>query len=339
MSSGIYKGLSDGNNGVNPYNKLFTQRNLVMGHVLDVVLDESSPYYRSQASIGSIRFRPIPLQTKKGEDLVGHIAYPADRTDYRVPLPGEQVLCTQVVPSTQNGLSVYVYLSVITQNNSATYNTSPYLGTTPYDIDPNQLNLQVDVASYAKRFEEQLQINVDYYKTLGGESHVIEGDKVIQSRFGSVIKFTSTQEKNNAVGAKEPINQVIRQASTEDGDPLTILRVNKKTDSFTTQVAPSRDSIDTDDASVYLGSSQTIDMRVFGSKNMYTWSITAKTGNVTRGKEYSQIAQNVVPGAAALLYNPNQAFTVDLNASLNITSNPGGTQPTGSTTGSGTQTP
>lgn len=331
MSSGIFRGLSDGNNSVNPYSKLFTQRNLVMGHVLDVVLDEYSPYYRSQASIGSIRFRPMPLQTEKSEELVAHIAYPADRTDYRVPLPGEQVICTQVVPSTQNGLSVYVYISVLTQNNSATYNSSPFLGTSPYSIDSNELNLQVDVANYAKRFEERLEIDVDYYKTLGGEAHMIEGDKVIQNRFGSSIKFTSTQIENNAPNANGPINQIVRPASTEDGDPLTILKVNKKTDSFTTQIAPNRDNIDTDDASVYLASSQTIDMRVFASKNMYTWSTTAKTGNVTRGKEYSQLAQSTLPKNPELLYDPERPFTLDVNATVVIESAPGATPPASST--------
>ena len=348
--SGIFKGLADGRNNVKPYSTLFKSRNIVLGQVLDVVLDEFSEYYYSPFSLGSIRVRLMPNGVSKPEDSVYHLAYPADRAHYKVPLPGEQVLLTHVVPATIQAAPIYVYFAIVSHDNTLSRNVNPFLGTSPFDIDRNELNLSVDVKSYAKRFEEKLQMDVSTYEQYGTSvqktgTSLVEGDKIIEGRFGSSIKFTSTinnpsTEQLLFATPPKPANQLTRLDESEDGTPLTILKVNRA------ELTPSgplteeqsktkKDNVDEDDASIYMASTQTIPMQIAASRSMLSWVVNPKAGSVIRDKDATQRAQDLLPHDESLLYDPNRPFTVKLNTTVltNGGGGTGGTEQVGRTTG------
>ncbi len=94
--STLYTGLADKvlvntrSNDVFSTNR--TAEQIWVGHVLDVVLDESSPYYKNDYGIGVIRVRLLPDDAKKPEESITTFASPADRTQVTLPLPGEQTI-------------------------------------------------------------------------------------------------------------------------------------------------------------------------------------------------------------------------------------------------------
>lgn len=313
--SSTFRGLSEvlgpNNTKPNPSSRKKGSERILIGHVLDVILDESSPYYNSEYGIGGIRFRVIPEDYRKDEKDIGIFAFPANRTNYQVPLPGEQVVIYPVLVGTR---LKYAYGSIVKQSLNVAYGGEPFLSTTAFNIDSNLLDALVQEDILATRFKDKLDIPYeDYQNSSYGMTSLREGDTILEGRFGSSILFTSTMDK---VVVKEMhsdlhigADDISKSQTTEDGDPALIIQASRKL--LTSDPYLIKPSINEADSIVYMTSTQTIPMEVATSRRMDTWNI-----KVTRPKPFQRIEdfestrlQATVDGE----YDPNFRFEVNLN--------------------------
>lgn len=313
--SSTFSGLSEilGPNNTKPNASLRKRgsERIVLGHVLDVVLDDTSPFFNSEYGIGTIRFRAIPEDYSKSEKDISTFASPANRSRYQLPLPGEQVVIYPII--TGNRLS-YVYGSIIKQSLNIAYSSEPFTSTTPFYVDGNILNALVDEASLALRFRDKLQIPYeDYENSSYGITSLREGDMIMEGRFGSSILFTSTMDKviTKEVHSEMYIgeDEISKPSTTEDGDPILIIQATKKR--WADEPYLITPSINKSDSVVYMTSTQTIPMEVATSKRMDSWNI-----KVTRPKAFQRTEdfestrlQATVDG----VYDPNVRFQLNLN--------------------------
>jgi len=309
--SGLSEVLGPSNTKPNASSRKRGAERLMLGHVLDVVLNDSSPYYNSDYGIGAIRFRAIPEDHGKDEASVSTVAFPANRSRYQIPLPGEQVI---IYPIIVGGRLMYAYGSIIKQSLNVAYGAEPFLSTTPFDISSNVLKALVDEASLALRFQDKLEIPYsDYQNASYGVTSLREGDMIFEGRFGSSILFTSTMDK---VVVKEAhsdmhigVDDFRKKQTTEDGDPVLIIQANQKR--LTDEPYLISPSINDADSIVYMTSTQIIPMEVATSRRMDSWNI-----KVTRPKVFKR---EIDPESARLQsffdgeYDPNSRFAINLN--------------------------
>ena len=323
--SSIFSGLADVLGPLSPNRRPleFTRgyQQLHIGHVLDVILDQDSPHYLNDYGLGIVRVRFVPSDSAKGEDGIVVLAGPADRCNYQVPLPGEQVLVYSVL---ERGRRYYVYGSIIKQDLSTVFGSQPFLGTKPIFVNPLTLYAFADVPTLANRFNDKLQIPVDTYLSKAKlYTTKREGDTLIEGRFGAQIRFTSTLEEHKSLGEnlleiiqnKTPTiagNEIVKPMLTEDGDPLTILQVSRK-ESVEEPTFTEKD-IDTADSVVYLTSTQEIPMAINTSKRMASWDVEVLRQDPNQLKSLSDSIrlQSTFDG----VYDPNFRFTVNLNLSI-----------------------
>jgi len=313
--SGIFSGLSEvlgpGNIKPNASSRKRGSERVILGHVLDVILDESSPYFNSEYGVGVIRFRVIPEDYGKDEKTISTFAGPVNRSRYQLPLPGEQVVIYPIIVG--NRLS-YAYGAIIKQSRNIAYNSEPFTATTPLYVDGNILNALADEATLALRFRDKLQIPYESYELSSYSiTSLREGDMIMEGRFGSSILFTSTMDK---VITKEVHSvmyigedEISKPSTTEDGDPVLIIQATKKTWADEPYlIAP---TINRSDSVVYMTSTQTIPMEVATSRRMDSWNV-----KITRPEVFEQTEdfestrlQATVDG----VYDPNVRFQINLN--------------------------
>lgn len=312
-----FRGLAEtlGPNNVKPNassRKRGSER-VLLGHVLDVILDESSPYYTSEYGIGTIRFRVIPEDYGKDEKSISTFAAPVDRSKYQVPLPGEQVV---IYPIILGSRFAYAYGSVVKQSLNIAYNSEPFTSTTPFFVDNNILNALVDEAALALRFQDKLQIPYeDYQNSSYGMTSLREGDSIFEGRFGSSILFTSTMDKVIVKDLhSEPYigsDEISKVQTTEDGDPVLIIQATKKTYADEPYLIKPTIKNSEVDSIVYMTSTQIIPMEVATSKRMDSWNVkVTRPGPLKRVEDLeSTRLQATVEG----VYDPNVRFQINLN--------------------------
>ncbi|CAB4143463.1 Glycoside hydrolase, family 19, catalytic [uncultured Caudovirales phage] len=309
--SGLSEALGPNNTKPNQSSRKKGSERILLGHVLDVILDESSPYYSSEYGVGGIRFRVIPEDYRKDEKSISLLAFPADRTRYQVPLPGEQVV---VYPIVSGKRLAYAYGGIVKQSLNIAYSSEPFLSTTAFNVDGNILDALVEEEVLALRFRDKLQIPYeDYENSSYGVTSLREGDTIFEGRFGSSILFTSTMDK---VIVKEQHSEpyigaddISKVPTTEDGDPVLIIQARRK--ELTNEPYLIKPSIKEADSIVYMTSTQTIPMEVATSRRMDTWNIkVTKPGPIKRVEDLeSTRLQATVDG----IYDPNFRFQVNLN--------------------------
>jgi predicted chitinase len=309
--SGLSEVLGPKNTKPNPSSRKKGSERILLGHVLDVILDESSPYYSSEYGVGAIRFRAIPEDYKKEEKNVSLFAFPANRSRYQVPLPGEQVMIYPVLVGTR---LTYAYGTIVKQSLNIAYGSEPFLSTTAFNIDRDLLDALVNEPLLATRFQDKLQIPYeDYQNSSYGVTSLREGDTILEGRFGSSILFTSTMDKIIVKDIYSDLHigsdVLSKVQTTEDGDPITILQASKKITTDESYLI--KPSINETDSVVYLTSTQIIPMEVATSKRMDTWNV-----KVTRPKPFQRVEdfestrlQATVDG----VYDPNFRFEINLN--------------------------
>jgi hypothetical protein len=317
--SSLYKGLGDvygPKSYLYPTSKgMYNFEKVKYGQVLDVILDDSSDYYGSDIGIGAIRFRLIPDDYKKSENQIQTFALPADRSHFKIPLPGEQVL---IYPFLLGQRAGYLYGPIVEQDFNSTYNSQPFTATAPKYVDQDTLLVAVDEKSLATRFEKKLHIPLEAYKNAAMYvTNAREGDTIIRGRFGSLIRFTSTMEKivNESFSEEPAIGGDIlgKSYSSGDGDPIVILQASRIAN--VSRPSTIQDTnINTSDASVYLTSNQVIPIQLACSKTLYSWNV-----NVITGKNVTQTVDEATARLSAFFpdgYDPNEVFTINLNVTF-----------------------
>jgi hypothetical protein len=242
-----------------------------LGHVLSVVTSFSDKDFKplDNINIGTIFFRDA--FAKGGEQSLlekeqnKKFAAPLDRNNYKLPIPGEQVIIYRARSSKLDGpddTSFMFYGSVVNMSSNITSNAAPYVGVTPTNLASQVLGggLGKTFSELDNRFDKRTK-NLIAFKDTDGKPVVHrqllpnEGDFILQGRFGGSIRFTGTPMDNqikNQLWAEGKVGRV--------GDPITILRVNGEvadktripTDSYEVE------NINTDPASIYLTTTQQV---------------------------------------------------------------------------------
>lgn len=315
MSSILYGGLGEIQKSVNDVattqQQQATNRDVVVCHVLDVITDQSSPYYNynngQSTTIGDIRIKPLPADRNVDDASLRIFARPLDRSDYRLPLPGEQVLCIKAfgVPVNDVFTVSYYYFKVVTQETTIVNNIQPYLGgvdaQTRGDIKNTLNTLATDTV--ANKFQQKIQHNLDITKGKTSIEKLREGDKVLEGRFGGVIKFTSTNEKDTSQRSVFPTKGSL------DGDPLLVIKNNRKENNQT--LTFNDDKLNSDDVAVYLTTSQNLPIQLGCSKKLYTWN-TEKAQGIQKTKEaIGKLNTNLINNAQ----QQAQALPIDVGTS------------------------
>ena len=272
--STLYTGLVElKGSGIMPTQDAQRGEKIFIGHVLDVIKDENSPGYEGPESIGAVRVRDVLTQYNKPEKEIQVYARPLDRTNYRLPFPGEQVICIRAFSTKLFGRAVgqSYYLGVVTSDTNVTNNIMPFLGTDVNHIDPNKIITTRDVES--KRFENKLDHKLDSVREKLSLQKVREGDKVLEGRFGGSLKFSSTINS---------VAQPFGKNRSLDGDPIVILKNTRRESDGLKYVD---DNVNDDDSSVYLSTTQTIGLELACSSKMKTWNIDIVTGETKSSKQ------------------------------------------------------
>lgn len=250
------------------------QQKVFPGHVLEICLDESSPLYESERDIGKIRFRDLVTEYNVEEASLVKVAYPLDRSIARYPFPGEEVVIYRAMGETRSAsalalANVFFYSFVVSTHHNITYNQNPFIGTDVYSIDKTNPLPAYDTAK--RRFEKKT-IDINTVRDSSDKTKVYkqlrpqEGDFILQGRFGNSIRLgsTSTRSQNPASWSDE-------QSSGVSGDGIMVLRVDRDYSVEERSMLINED-VNQDDASVYLCSSQKIQLNLACTKKMKSWA-------------------------------------------------------------------
>lgn len=244
------------------------------GVVVDICMGANlgSGLYESERDIGKIRFRNLLSDTNAKESTLEGVAYPLDRSIARYPYPGEEVLLFKVVGEntvatvpTMVGLCFYTF--VVSAMHNVTYNQNPFIGTDWQHVDVDNPKITYDTAK--KRFDNKaVDINtvkdgndkIKVYKQLKPQ----EGDFILQGRFGTSVRFGSTAVNGNTPWSSDNLGGV-------SGDGIIVLRADKDyvVDEKSMLVT---ENIDADDSSIYICTSQNIQLTLACSKRMRSWA-------------------------------------------------------------------
>jgi hypothetical protein len=239
-----------------------------------------------------VRIRNLVTQYNKKEKPLNQFARPIDRTNYVVPLPGEQIVCVRAFGTSIAGKYVgrLYYMSVVSSDGITQSNIAPFLGTDPQHIKGG-LALGIDIEAQAKRFEKKIKHSLIDLKGKTSIQKIREGDKIIEGRFGGSIKFTSTITKDTTQDTTYGTTFKNNNLSAE-GDPLVIFKSDRRPITDTPTFID--DNPNEDDVSVYMTTSQIIPVKLACSVNMYSWNLDVTVGNVSKGEDTSQIYQKII---------------------------------------------
>lgn len=262
--NGLFAGGSTGN-----IPQYVPSARVLIGHVLEVCLDSDSPLYKgSDENIGAIRFRDVfgPPTTNLGQEK-GILAYPADRSNFKVPLPGEQVIIynaySDKITPTNHTAPGYFYANVITNTANITNNSSPFVGIAPSLLAPGARS--VTFAQVEKRFDKRIK-NLQMFKDSSAKPVIhkqmqpFEGDYILQGRYGNSIRFGGTPTDATADNGPE-------WASKKRGKPGdSIITIRLKNETIKANQVKNNlydiEDINEDAASIYLTTTQEIGLKL-----------------------------------------------------------------------------
>ena len=263
-----------------PMAKRTVSNQLLFGHVLDVIYGEDSIWYNGADSVGAVRIRVIPVNYNAPEDEQTTLAYPLDRTHYRVPLPGETVAAFISFGPSVQGIyqSRYYYWKIVTADQNLTYSGLPFTGTDPYHLKagPKILVSDADKKTFAKRFDDKLGIDKDLLADKSSLQQPRLGERTIESRFGSMIKFSSSPSDQSTWDEETQVNNSL---ATSEGDPLLIINVDRKVvGSALTLKDISVDKTKGDDTNMFLTTTQNVPISLGCSTRMLSWDVDLRAG-------------------------------------------------------------
>lgn len=285
---------------------LKTQSNVFPAQVLDVCLDSNSSLYRSVKDIGVISFRDPALDFKKAEKDILKTAYPLDRSVARYPVPGEEVIIFKAIGDAggtnapRSAVSLFFYSFVVSAMHNISFNVDPFLATELKAIDPT--NPFPSLKQAEQRFDKKRK-DLDLSKDSSGNIKIFkqlqpyEGDFILQGRFGNTIRFGSTSPKITTPWVKEATAPGIA------GDGIMILRVDRDSSNKENDMLVSED-IDKDDSSIYLCTSQRVEISLACSKELKSWkarynlsdaSKNSGGSNVGATKDVNELWQKPIP--------------------------------------------
>ena len=289
-----------------------------VGHVLDVILSTDHPSYDPLLNkvIGTIFYRNALAAAGAGgfnlstfdEASETKYASPLDRSNFKVPLPGEQVLVYRAKSGKLDGPDDYLtsqwyYGSVVNMTANLTANVSPFIGIDPAFINPF-LPGQKTVAQLASRFDKKIS-NLALFKGFNSKPIVHkqlqlnEGDFILQGRFGGSIRFAGTPIDKEASKQEWSKNK-----TGAPGDPIILMRLSNAKGNYNNieSTIYETENTDNDAASLYLTTTQQIPIKLAIPEkgdlvhSLATW---AYTYGVTVGVDAVNTAGRAQDGEAA----------------------------------------
>jgi len=309
-------------------------------HVLEVVKDEKSPFYDKAlglTSIGSLKVKIVDRQYNDFEDSNYYRAFPYDRGDYTIPLPGEAVMCVIGMipmadgPNRTFGMGI-LYVSTISLDNQLSKNVAPFLSADAYHVDSRMSGffrqLQIDADIVKQRFDNRYDIPEKAFKDNANTTLMRFGDTILEGRFGGLIKMTSTQTEG-----WDAINQITNIGTTSmPSDPMTIIKAHRRYREKSTTISNVLDSlfsekpryldddINFDDASIYMLSTQNVPLEIRCSEHLKTWDYTTHIDGLSTTKSNITSLTSLFKGG----FDPNYKLSVKLIGTLEIPGFTGG---------------
>lgn len=296
--------------GQNPIQPGLQKQRIVPAHVLEVCMDAESKMYENPADIGKIRYRDVgnltPFKSNMEDDIAAE-AWPMDRAFGRYPLPGEQVMVFEAfgdvkLPTADALQRISFYAFNVNTNHVITSNQTPFIVSNVDVISKKRVATSLAV----KRFENKL-IDPSEYRD-GSDVKIYpqiqpyEGDFILQGRFGNSIRLGSTAP--NSEGKREKGNEALPWTSHGlPGDPIMSLRVNSDYVTDTAEMYVVEDPAK-DQGSIYICSTQNIELKLQIPKRMKTWE---EAYTITAG---SDTKDGQIPSTSKL-YEETHAKVVD----------------------------
>lgn len=285
--SSFFKGLAEHAGKYIPTmlpNQSLLDLTMHLGQVLEVITGERIQEYIKSGEadqdgvlkselyqyIGAVVFKMNIQDNNKFEDEANRIAFPIDKNNYRLPIPGELVLIATgytSIDGVQRRLPFYT--NVVTGALYPTRNAiNPGAITPSKRVSSTTQLTPADSELLSRRFEKKLTHLSDVVVDEGKVIPVMrEGDKVIEGRFGGVVRFTSTLTTKGVW----PTSSYFK--GSNDGDPFLIIKNTKWLDPEAgDQYKSVDDDINTDGSSIYVNTTQNIPIAVGSSKTLHTWA-------------------------------------------------------------------
>lgn len=275
--------------------------------------------------IGLIKFKAIGMDEGSYEDQTLRIAFPLDRGNYRLPLPGEMVLIAGVNgPSNAPNDRVFHYANVITGFGSTRNGIDPQAITPTRKVKFSAGGLKLTPGAtneeLAKRFDSKLLHLKDVvYKEGNVIPNMREGDRIIEGRFGSSIRFTSGFSKENVWNKDSDTNRptLLTPTTSNDGDPAIIIKntIPPSAEKRVDDLKLVDEDINNDMSTIYMTTTQTAPLVVFASDKSYTWEPNWHMPPANEGARLltkidpTADLQDFFPGR----YDPSQKITVSVN--------------------------
>ena len=279
--------------------------NLFPARVIDISLSENGnekslfQISKKWVGIGAIRFELVGKGSQPQEFPQGNIAYPLDNNFKKFPLIGEIVFILagpsirQLSENNQDSFDFY-YLNAATVWGRSHLNLLPSLNAN-YSSDTNTLkNSEVENGlenSQDNKIKEPKPGRTFVEKNNIRNLWPVEGDTILEGRWGNSLRFSST--------AKSPSGSIYKNPWSDagsNGDPITILRNGQsQVDLPINNWYPIYEDVSTDDSSIYMTSKQRIEFEL-ASTNFATFGVDALSGTNT-----TQLLQDVP------LENPNKS--------------------------------
>ena len=263
--STLFRGLAETHRSkVSPNTTTSDDSEVFYAQVLDVVKD--GEVGSTPGVVGAIRFNKA-MPKKKLESAVASIAVPLDRTNYRLPMPGEQVLIVRQ-------LGTFFYFAVVSSLTSMTVNIDPNMFLDAFESNDGPA-ITADPGIEKERFKARNDFDeATVFTSSSLFSRVREGETILEGRMGGVIKLTHTITKEGVWDAEK---QIVNLGQSTDGDPMLVMKSNirrKKFEDIDFIDNPLEDDdINEDASSFYLASTQVVPMRIAASVSMSSWAV------------------------------------------------------------------
>ena len=288
----------------------------LVGRVTDIVLNKDHDFFDKvggYSGIGTIFF-----------EIVGDPASPRDIASPITPQSSYYPLINELVilfslPNTNIGTKInsrsYYYSSIISLWNNPHHNAFPnplkeYSESTQENILNDYKKAGGGIVRRITDGKSDIDLNSKHNntqvtfqeKTKTYPLEVFTGDLLNQGRFGNSIRLGSTNQylKNGkVVGINDWSNNT--SGGTTTGDPIIILRNGQNPDIKQPSWEPITENIDKDLSSIYLTSTQQIEIKP--SSQRY-FSYSSKESTPTTASKYK--GKQVIINSGRLLFNANE---------------------------------
>jgi hypothetical protein len=286
MASGIFRGLADKMSAATPStNMLGDEQIVIVGQVLYIItgdmIDEAISTDPLVAQYhNAIIFKAQDLDDRVPENSVRRLAFPLDRGDFRLPIPGELVEIF-VCYTKSTATKAFFYRNVISNTGVVQNASLPFIVTGPGDVSGTKVAgflAATTAEELADRFEKRFMHNPESIKQNLSVTDLREGDKLLEGRFGGSIKFTSTI-KMDGVWSNTQLKHEAGKPVGEEGDPFIVIKNTRKPDKADV-VQVLDDDLDQDQSTVFINTSQVVPIAVKSSTKMLSWDTNTVIGGV-----------------------------------------------------------